>query len=140
MVLCAVQSVLGFFWFCSVCWAAPGLPCCVRAFSSGVPGLLCSCGVQASHCSGFSRCGAWPRGTRTSEVATRWLGSCGARGMWDLPRSGIEPMSPALQGGFLTVGPPGKSRRSLLIIYFIYSSGSISCSRKGVRKGLAGQL
>ena len=30
--------------------------------------------------------------------------------MWSLPRPGIEPISPALAGGFLTTGPPGKSR------------------------------
>ena len=30
--------------------------------------------------------------------------------MWDLPRPGIEPVSPALAGGFLTTDPPGKSR------------------------------
>ena len=30
-------------------------------------------------------------------------------GMWDLPRSGIKPVSPALVGKFLTTGPPGKS-------------------------------
>ena len=29
--------------------------------------------------------------------------------MWNLPELGIEPMSPALAGGFLTTGPPGKS-------------------------------
>ena len=29
--------------------------------------------------------------------------------MWDLPRPGIKPVSPALAGGFLTTGPPGKS-------------------------------
>ena len=29
--------------------------------------------------------------------------------MWDLPGSGIKPVSPALAGGFLTIGPPGKS-------------------------------
>ena len=28
--------------------------------------------------------------------------------MWDLPRSGIEPMSPALAGGLFTTEPPGK--------------------------------
>ena len=28
--------------------------------------------------------------------------------MWDLPRAGLEPMSPALAGGFLTTAPPGK--------------------------------
>ena len=29
--------------------------------------------------------------------------------MWDLPRPGLEPESPALAGGFLTTAPPGKS-------------------------------
>ena len=28
--------------------------------------------------------------------------------MWNLPGPGIELMSPALRGGFLTTGPPGK--------------------------------
>ena len=42
------------------------------------------------------------------------LSRCDARtqlscGVWDLPRLGIEPMSPALAGEFLTAGPPGKS-------------------------------
>ena len=34
--------------------------------------------------------------------------------MWDLPRAGLEPVSPALAGGFLTTAPPGKSLVSLL--------------------------
>ena len=29
--------------------------------------------------------------------------------MWDLPGSGLKPVSPALAGGFLTTVPPGKS-------------------------------
>ena len=29
--------------------------------------------------------------------------------MWNLPGPGIEPVSPALAGGFLTTAPPGKS-------------------------------
>ena len=29
--------------------------------------------------------------------------------MWDLPRPGLKPLSPALAGGFLTTAPPGKS-------------------------------
>ena len=29
-------------------------------------------------------------------------------GMWDLPRPGHEPMSPALAGGLPTTAPPGK--------------------------------
>ena len=30
--------------------------------------------------------------------------------MWDLPRPGFEPVSPALAGGFLSTAPPGKSQ------------------------------
>ena len=30
--------------------------------------------------------------------------------MWDLPGPGLEPVSPALAGGFLTTAPPGKSK------------------------------
>ena len=33
--------------------------------------------------------------------------------MWDLPGPGIEPVSLALQGQFLTAEPPGKSRLPL---------------------------
>ena len=29
--------------------------------------------------------------------------------MWDIPGLGIEPVSPALEGGFLSTAPPGKS-------------------------------
>ena len=29
--------------------------------------------------------------------------------MWDLPGAGLEPVSPALAGGFLTTALPGKS-------------------------------
>ena len=46
-------------------------------------------------------------------LQTRRLSSCGSwaqllRGMWDLPRLGLEPVSPALAGGFSTTAPPGK--------------------------------
>ena len=34
--------------------------------------------------------------------------------MWDLPQPGIELMSLALQGGFLTTAPPGKLQMLLL--------------------------
>ena len=41
------------------------------------------------------------------------LSNCGPRaqllrGMWDLPRPGLEPVSPALAGRFSTTAPPGK--------------------------------
>ena len=32
--------------------------------------------------------------------------------MWDHPRPGIEPVSPALAGRFLTTAPPGKPKQS----------------------------
>ena len=37
--------------------------------------------------------------------------------MWDLPGPGLEPVSPALAGGFLTSAPPGKSLGSLIFNY-----------------------
>ena len=33
--------------------------------------------------------------------------------MWDLPRPGLEPVSPALAAGFLTTVPPGKPTTSV---------------------------
>ena len=46
-------------------------------------------------------------------LQTRKLSNCGSRaqlfcGMWDLPRPGLEPVSPALAGRFSTTEPPGK--------------------------------
>jgi len=38
--------------------------------------------------------------------------------MWDLPGSGIEPMSPALAGGFFTTEPPGQPRIMVLFTLF----------------------
>ena len=34
--------------------------------------------------------------------------------MWDLPGPGLEPVSPALAGGFLTTEPQGKSKYEFL--------------------------
>ena len=50
-----------------------------------------------------------------SVVVARRLSICGPQAqlphsMWNLPRPGIEPTSPALAGIFLTAEPPGKSR------------------------------
>ena len=92
--------------------AVLGLHCYIRAFSScSKQGLLfitglglilvaslvehtgfSSCGLQALDC-GFSNHGIWA-----------YL----PQGMWNLPRSGIKSMFPALAGRFLTNGPPGK--------------------------------
>ena len=75
----------------------------------------------------FSSCGKWgplfiavrgPLTIAASLVAEhrlqmRRLSNCGSRAqllrsMWDLPRSGLEPASPALAGRFSTTAPPGK--------------------------------
>ena len=75
----------------------------------------------------FSNCGKWGplfivvRGPLTivaslaaeHRLQTRRLSNCGSRaqplrGMWDLPRPGLEPMSPALAGRLPTTAPPGK--------------------------------
>ena len=82
---------------------------------------LCFC-VRA-----LSSCGEWgplfiavrgPLTIAASPVAeqrlqTLRLSRCGSRaqllrGMWDLPRPGLEPVSPALAGRFSTTAPPGK--------------------------------
>ena len=94
-------------------------------------GATLRCSARASHCSGFSCWGAQALGTWASVVVAHGLSSCGSqalecrlsscgaraqllRGMWDLPRPGIEPLSPALAGGFLSTAPPGKSLKTLL--------------------------
>ena len=76
-------------------------------------GATLCCGAWASHCRGFS-CGAGPLGTWVSVAAPHGLGICGPQAqllhdIQDPPGPGIEPVSPALAGGFPTTGPPRKS-------------------------------
>ena len=83
-----------------------GLRFCARAFSS--------CGKQGP----LFIAVRGPLTIAASLVAehrlqTRRLSSCGSRaqllrGMWDPPRPGLEPVSPALAGRFPTTAPPGK--------------------------------
>ena len=52
-------------------------------------------------------------------LQTRRLSNCGSRaqslrGMWDPPRPGLEPVSPALAGRPPTTAPPGKPSLSVL--------------------------
>ena len=55
---------------------------------------------------GFSCCGVWAPELTVSVVRVNTgLIACGIL----VPRSGIKPASPALEGRFLTTGPPGKS-------------------------------
>ena len=65
-------------------------------------------------------------------LQTPRLSSCGSRaqlfcGMWDLPRPGLEPVSPALAGGFSTTAPPGKPKNFFdrpLLNHFIGQTNS----------------
>ena len=59
--------------------------------------------VGAAH--GLSCCGSRSPEHRLSNRSSqaRFL-----RGVWNLPRSGTEPVSPASAGGLLTPEPPGK--------------------------------
>ena len=91
--------VLFIYWLCWVFVVA-------WAFSSfGERGLLCSCGVRASHCSGFS---LWSTVSRCTGFSTCGLWTSLLCGMWNLPGLGIEPVSPGLAGVFLSTVPPGK--------------------------------
>ena len=86
--------------------AVLGLRFCARAFSS--------CGKRGP----LFIAVRGPLTVAASPVAehrlqTRRLSGCGSRaqlfcGMWDLPRPGLEPVSPALAGIFSTTVPPGK--------------------------------
>ena len=68
------------------------LPCCCAwAFSScGERWLSLCCGAQASRSSGFSCCASW---TLELEFSSCGTGAELSHSMWDLPGSGIEPMS-----------------------------------------------
>ena len=82
-----------------------GLRFCARAFSScGKGGATLHRGARASIAASL---------VAEHKLQTRRLSSCGSRaqmlrGMWDLPRPGLEPVSPALAGRFSITAPPGK--------------------------------
>ena len=100
------------FWLCWVFVAVRGLSLvafsscheqgllfvAVRGLLTAVASLVAEHGLQSA---------------QASVDVARGLSSCGVRaqllrGMWDLPGPGLEPVSPALAGGFLTTAPPGK--------------------------------
>ena len=66
------------FYNCLFFMAVLGLGC-YAGFSLVERELLFSCRAQASHCGGFSWCGAWTLGTWVSAVAARRPSDCGAR-------------------------------------------------------------
>ena len=68
-----------------------------------------------------------------ARLQMRRLSSCGSRAqllrdMWDLPRPGLKPVSPALAGRLSTTAPPGKpfsaifdQSRTLCLPHLIFS-------------------
>ena len=132
--------------------AVLGLRCCAWAFSNCSKQELLFIGVWASHCGGFSCCRARALGAWASVVVACGLSSCGSRalehrfsscgaraqllrGMWDPPRPGIEPVFPALAGGFSTTAPPGKPLSSFqaLVIVFLLSGLQMRSSKLGIK-------
>ena len=101
----------------------------------------------------FSSCGEWgplfiavrgPFTIAASLVAEhrlqmRRLRSCGSRawllrGMWDLPRPGLEPVSPALAGRFLTTVPPGKPLPFVFKLFFLPWPGTMGLDVSALSK------
>ena len=86
--------------------AVLGLRFCARAFSSygeRGPLFIAVCGPLTIAASLVAE----------HRLQTRRLSNCGSRAlllrrMLDLPRPGLEPMSPALAGRLPTTAPPGK--------------------------------
>ena len=111
-------SVFFFLIFIYLFMAVLGLCFCERAFSScGKRGPL----FMAVH---------GPLTIVASLVAehrlqTLRLSNCGSRaqplhGMWDPPRPGLEPVSPALASRFLTTVPPGKPLKCVLNMFVLF--------------------
>ena len=109
-----IYLLLFFNKFIYLFLAVLGLHFCVRAFSS--------CSERGPLFIAVCR----PLTVMASLVAehrlqTRRLSSCGSRAqvlrsMWDLPRPGLKPVSPALAGGFSTTAQPGKPKGLLFVV------------------------
>ena len=114
-----------YFWLHCVFIAACGLSPVVASgsysllrctsFSLQWPLPLQSTG---SRCTGFSSCGMqaqqlWLTGSRAQAQQLQHMGQL-LHGMWDPPRPGLEPVSPALAGGLPTTAQPGKPHYAFL--------------------------
>ena len=72
-----------FYLFIYLFLAVLGLCCCMWLSLVAVSGATLRCGAQASHCGGFSCCGARTVGSQASVVVAHGLSSCGS---WALER------------------------------------------------------
>ena len=83
--------------------------------------FLCEGFLQLWRAGATLHCGVAASLAAEHKLQTRRLSSCGSRaqllrGMWDLPRPGLEPVSPALAGRLSTTVPPGKPKCNKLLI------------------------
>ena len=107
--------------------AVLGLRFCARAF--------CSCGKRGPLFIAVRE----PLTIAASLVAehrlqTRRLSNCGSRaqllcGMWDLPRPGLGPVSPASAGRLSTTAPPGKPMNCFCNPWLGEIGSSAACTR-----------
>ena len=116
----ACRDLLSFFFFFLIYFfilAVLGLRFCARAFSScgkrgplfiAVRGpLTIAASPVAEH------------GPQTHRLSSRGSRAQPLRGMWDPPRPGLEPASPASAGRLPTTAPPGKPPYLVLILPFL---------------------
>ena len=93
--------------------------CWVFVSVRGLSLVAASGGHSSSRCAGLSP--SWPLLLRSTGSRCAGSVNCGSRaqllrGMWDLPRPGLEPVSPALAGRVSTTAPPGKAPGFLLLL------------------------
>ena len=86
--------------------------CWVFVSVRGLSLAVASEGHSSSRCAGLSL--SRPL-VKEHKLQTRRLSNYGSqaellRGMWDPPRPGLEPVSPALAGRLSTTAPPGKPK------------------------------
>ena len=120
--------LVNLFTYLFICFfAVLGLHCCMGFSPVVMSGrLLSSCGMWASHCNGFSCCGAGSLGHTASVAVVHGLSSCSSQalehrlstcgtwawlccGIWDSSRIRDQTcVCPTLAGGFSTTEPPGQ--------------------------------
>ena len=108
-----LSAYILFMYVCMYVWL-----CWVFVSVRGLSLVVARGGHSPSWCGGHSssRCAGLSLSRpllAQHRLQTRRLSNCGSwaellRGMWDPPRPGLEPASPALAGRLSTTAPPGK--------------------------------
>ena len=98
-------------------WLIDWLLCWVFVSVRGLSLVVASGDLSSSRCAGLSL--SQPLSLRSTGFRRAGSVICGSRaqllrGMRDLPRPGLKPVSPALAGRFSTTAPPGKPNSSFL--------------------------